>query len=93
MVAARAGGSPNWRLMPWLAASPASRRAPSCWPIRPPTNFSLTPNDVGNDRCFLPFQAYPDAYGACPGHRSWHPAATDGRDKPGHDDRGWDGKG
>ena len=24
---------------------------------------------------------------ACPGHQSWHPAATDGRDKPGHDGR------
>ena len=25
---------------------------------------------------------------ACPGHRSWHSAATDGRDKPGHDGEG-----
>ena len=25
---------------------------------------------------------------ACPSHRSWHPAATDGRDKPGHDGKG-----
>ena len=59
--------------MPWLAACPASLRATFCWPIRARTNFSLTPNDVGNDRCFLPFQAYPDAYG----------------DKPGHDGNGW----
>ena len=26
---------------------------------------------------------------ACPGHRSWHSAATDGRDKPGHDGKAW----
>src|SRR5580693_8223418 len=26
---------------------------------------------------------------ACPGHRWWHSAATDGRDKPGHDGNGW----
>ena len=26
---------------------------------------------------------------ACPGHQSWHPAATDGRDKSGHDGKGW----
>ena len=26
---------------------------------------------------------------ACPGHQSWHCAATDGRDKPGHDGKGW----
>ena len=68
MAAARAGGSPNWRLMPWLAACPASLRAPFCWPIRAHTNYSLTQNDGGNDRCFLPFQAYPDAYGDKPGH-------------------------
>jgi hypothetical protein len=54
--------------MPWLAACPASLRAPFCWPIRAHTNYSLTQNDGGNDRCFLPFQAYPDAYGDKPGH-------------------------
>ena len=26
---------------------------------------------------------------ACPGHRSWHSAATDGRDRPGHDTNSW----
>ena len=71
VAAARAGGRPNWRSMLCLAASPASRCPPSCWPIRAPTNFSPTPNDGGNDKCFLPFQAYPDAYGARPGHKTW----------------------
>ena len=29
---------------------------------------------------------------ACPGHRSWHSAATDGRDRPGHDGEGIRGR-
>jgi hypothetical protein len=62
--------------MPWLAACPASLRAPFCWPIRAHTNYSLTQNDGGNDRCFLPFQAYPDAYGDKPGHDDESDAAA-----------------
>jgi hypothetical protein len=43
-------------------------------------------SSASREELFFPELAYPDAHGACPGHRKRHRRMMDGRDEPGHDD-------
>jgi hypothetical protein len=79
-LGARHGGLPSWRSTDCIAPYAASPYAPSATLIRARTNSSRTQNESENDRCFLPASPYPDAHGACPGHRSRHSGGRDGRD-------------
>jgi hypothetical protein len=71
-LGARDGGSPSWRSTHCTAPYAASPYPPSATLARARTNFSPIQNESENDKCLLPAGAYPDAYGACPGHPSHH---------------------
>jgi hypothetical protein len=71
-LGARDGGSPSWRSTHCTAPYAASPYPPSATLARARTNFSPIQNESENDKCLLPAGAYPDAYGACPGHPRQH---------------------